>query len=72
MGRIADVADTPEWSYKVEQWDPVAAEHEVSSVLSLETILTAQGVEGWELAGAISTGDGALLVFKRPSPPDAS
>ncbi len=58
--------DITEWSYKVEPWDPAVAGTEASSVLSLETFLKASGVEGWELAGAISTGDGALLIFKRP------
>ena len=48
----------------------MAAEHELSSVLSLETILESHGVEGWELAGAISIREGALLIFKRPSSPD--
>ncbi len=62
------MVDSQAWSYKVEEWDPVAAEHELSSVLRLETILETQGVEGWELAGAISSQEGALLIFKRPSP----
>jgi hypothetical protein len=63
------VADSQAWSYKVEEWDPVAAEHELSSVLRLETILESHGVEGWELAGAISSEEGALLIFKRPGLP---
>ncbi len=63
------MAESQEWSYKVEEWDPVATEHELSSVLRLETILESQGTEGWELAGAISSEEGALLIFKRPSPP---
>ena len=61
------MADITEWSYKVKPWDPAVAGTEPSSVLSLETFLKANGVEGWELAGAISTGAGALLIFKRPS-----
>jgi hypothetical protein len=64
------VVDSQAWSYRVEEWDPVAAEHELSSVLRLETILESHGIEGWELAGAISSEVGALLIFKRPSPPD--
>ncbi len=64
------MTDTPEWSYKVEPWDPVVAGTDVSSVLSLETVLQSKGVDGWELAGAISSEEGALLIFKRLSPPD--